>query len=78
MGCILLDRATSAAHTSRMTSPDPYTPPSYRGALLMLVLSLVGVVFVWLAYSAAMNTDFGRSVDIPDAGPVITAEPSAS
>lgn len=60
-----------------MSSPDPYTPPSYRGAIFMLVLSLVGVVLVWLAYSAAMNTDFGRSVDIPGAPPATTAEPAA-
>ena len=43
-----------------MSSPDHYTPPSYRGAILMLVLSLAGIVFVWLAYSAALNSDFGR------------------
>ena len=59
-----------------MSSPDPYTPSSYRGALLMLVLSLAGVVFVWLAYSAALKTDFGRSVDTPSAVPAITAPPS--
>jgi hypothetical protein len=60
-----------------MSSPDPYTPPSYRGALFMLVLSLAGVVFVWLAYSAALNTDFGRSIDPADPVPPITAQPSA-
>ena len=38
-----------------MSSPDHYTPSSYRGAILMLVLSLVGIVLLWLAYSAAMN-----------------------
>ncbi len=59
-----------------MSSPDPYTPPSYRGALLMLVLSLAGVVFVWLAYSAALKTDFGRAIDPADPAPAITAQPS--
>jgi hypothetical protein len=43
----------------------------------MLVLSLAGVVFVWLAYSAALNTDFGRGVDPADPVPAITAAPSA-
>lgn len=60
-----------------MSSPDPYTPPSYRGALFMLVLSLAGVVFVWLAYSAVLNTDFGRRIDPADPVPAITAQPSA-
>ncbi len=60
-----------------MSSPDPYTPSSYRGALFMLVLSLAGVIFVWLAYSAALNTDFGRSLDPADPVPAITAAPSA-
>jgi hypothetical protein len=60
-----------------MSSPDPYTPPSYRGALFMLVLSLAGVVFVWLAYSAALKTEFGRGIDPADPGPAITAQPSA-
>ena len=60
-----------------MSSPDPYTPSSYRGAILMLVLSLAGVVFVWLAYSAALKTDFGRGVDSQGAPmPAITAQPS--
>ena len=38
-----------------MSSPDPYTPSSYRGAILMLVLSLAGIVFLWLAYGAALE-----------------------
>ena len=42
------------AHTSPMSSPDPYTPPSYRGALVMLVVIVLGVAFAWLAYSNAL------------------------
>ncbi len=60
-----------------MSSPDPYTPSSYRGAILMLVLSVAGVIFVWLAYSAALKTDFGRGLDPVDPVPGITAQPSA-
>ena len=60
-----------------MSSPDPYTPSSYRGALFMLVLSLAGVIFVWLAYSAALKTDFARGMDPADPVPAITAQPSA-
>jgi hypothetical protein len=37
------------------TSPDRYTPPSYRGSILMLIVSLVGITFMWLAYSWALN-----------------------
>ena len=48
-----------------MTSPDPYTPPSYRGAILMVVVIVLGIAFLWLAFSNALNSDFGRSVDIP-------------
>ena len=60
-----------------MSSPDPYTPSSYRGALFMLVLSLAGVIFVWLAYSAALKTDFGRGLDPADPVPAVTARPSS-
>ena len=74
---VRLDTAASPAHTSPMSSPDHYTPPSYRGAILMLVLSVAGIVIVWLAYSAAMNSDFGRGVDPVDPRPAITARPSA-
>ena len=59
-----------------MSSPDSYTPPSYRGALFMLVLIIAGVVFVWLAYSAALKTDIGRGIDPTGSLPAITAEPS--
>ena len=59
-----------------MASPDSYTPPSYRGALFMLVLILVGVALVWLAYSAAMDVGFERSVDDPGATPAATVETS--
>lgn len=59
-----------------MTSPDPYTPPSYRGAMFMLVLILVGVVLVWLAYSAAMDVSFERGADDPGATPAATVESS--
>ncbi len=37
------------------TSPDAYTPPTYRGAILMLVVSLVAIVAVWLAYGWALG-----------------------
>jgi len=60
-----------------MSSPDPYTPSSYRGALFMLVLILAGVVFVWLAYSAALKVDIGRDVEDPGTVPALTAGPSA-
>ena len=59
-----------------MSSPDPYTPSSYRGAILMLVLSLAGIVFLWLAYGAALNTPFGRGLDPADPVPVVTVQPS--
>jgi hypothetical protein len=32
-----------------------YTEPSFRGAILMLVISVVGVTLVWLAYSWALS-----------------------
>lgn len=37
------------------TSPDHYTPPSYRGAIIMLAVSIAGIVFVWQAYSWALS-----------------------
>jgi hypothetical protein len=37
------------------TSPDVFTPPSYRGAILMLVVSLVAIVALWLAYGWALG-----------------------
>ena len=37
------------------TSPDHFTPPSYRGAILMLVVSLTAIVFLWLAYGWALS-----------------------
>jgi hypothetical protein len=37
------------------TSPDHYTPPSFRGTCLMLVLMVTGIVAVWLAYSWALG-----------------------
>jgi hypothetical protein len=37
------------------TSPGGYTPPSYRGALLMFVVSMAGIIVLWLAYSWALN-----------------------
>jgi len=60
-----------------MTSPDSYTPPSFRGAAFMLVLILAGVVLAWLAYSAALNTGFGRGVEDPGGSPATTVQPSA-
>ena len=61
----MLDSRLRAAHTLPMTSPDPYTPPSYRGAILMVVVIVLGIAFLWLAFSNALNSDFGRNVDIP-------------
>lgn len=49
-----------------MTSPDPYTPPSYRGAIAMLILIILGIAFAWWAFVNVLDTDFGRSVDIPN------------
>jgi hypothetical protein len=37
------------------TSPDSFTPPSYRGAFLMLIVSLVVIVLLWLAYGWALG-----------------------
>jgi len=37
------------------TSPNPYTPPSFKGACCMLVVSVTGVALAWLAYSWALN-----------------------
>lgn len=47
------------------TSPDHYTPPSYRGAIIMLVVSLVGIVLVWLAYGWALGELAGTGVPTP-------------
>ena len=40
-----------------------YTEPSFRGALLMLVVCIVLVALVWLAYSWALNHP-----QVPDPG----------
>ena len=61
----MLDSRLRAAHTLPMTSPDPYTPPSYRGAILMVVVIVLALAFLWLAFSNALDSDFGRNVDIP-------------
>ena len=61
----MLDSRLRAAHTLPMTSPDPYTPPSYRGAILMVVVIVLGIAFLWWAFSKALDSDFGRNVDIP-------------
>jgi hypothetical protein len=37
------------------TSPNPYTPASYRGAGCMLIATLVGIGLVMLAYSWAVT-----------------------
>jgi hypothetical protein len=37
------------------TSPNPYTPPSYKGVGCMLVVTLVGFALVMLAYSWAVT-----------------------
>jgi hypothetical protein len=39
----------------RERSLGEYTEPSFRGALLMLVLSIVVLTILWLAYSWAVN-----------------------
>lgn len=43
-----------------------YTEPSFRGALVMLVVSVVVVALLWLAYSWALNHP-----DVPDPNGVI-------
>ena len=30
-----------------MTSPDHYDPPSYKGAIIILVVSLIGIGVAW-------------------------------
>jgi hypothetical protein len=47
------------------TSPDHYTPPSFRGAILMLVVALTGIVLAWLAYGWALGELSGVGVPIP-------------
>ncbi len=37
------------------TSPNSHTPPSFRGAILMLVVSLTAIVGLWLAYGWALG-----------------------
>lgn len=32
-----------------------YTEPSFRGAIVMLVISIVMVALIWIAYSWALN-----------------------
>ena len=32
-----------------------YTEPSFRGAILMLMVSVVVIALIWLAYSWALN-----------------------
>ena len=61
----MIDSRLRAAHTLPMTSPDPYTPPSYRGAILMLVVIVLTLAFLGWAFVNALDSDFGRSVDIP-------------
>ena len=41
-----------------------YTEPSFRGAVLMLVVSLVILAILWMAYSWALNQ---HGVDDPNA-----------
>jgi len=35
------------------TSPGSYTPPSFRGALLMLLVSVLVVAGAWWVYATA-------------------------
>ena len=32
-----------------------YTPPSFRGGILMIVVILAGIILMWLAYGWALN-----------------------
>ncbi len=56
-----------------MTPPDPHTQPSYRGAITMMVLVLVVIAVVWLLFVNVLDSDFGRGVYVPDAGPGATS-----
>jgi hypothetical protein len=58
-----------------MSSPDPYTPPSYRGAIVMLIVIIIGIAFVWWAFINVLDTDFGRSVNLPNPPPVQETAP---
>jgi len=57
-----------------MSSPDPYTPPSYRGVIVMLIVIVIGIAFVWWAFANVLDTDFGRSVNLPN----VPAEPETA
>lgn len=46
-----LDIAVGVAHTSTMTSPDHYTPPSFKGAIVAIVLAVIGIAIVWWAFA---------------------------
>ncbi len=37
------------------SSPDPYTPASFRGTLVMLAAILAGLAAVWIAYGWALE-----------------------
>ena len=55
-----LDNGTRAAHTLGVMkkkgeigqSPDSYSPPSFRGALFMLIITAVGIALMWYAYAS--------------------------
>lgn len=43
----------------------PYQGSSFRGPLIVLVVSLIAVGVIWLAFSGALNTDFGVTIAPP-------------
>lgn len=57
----LLDAEASRTYTGPVKrkleefgqSPDPYSPPSYRGVLLALVLIIGAVALLWYAFAMA-------------------------
>lgn len=49
-----------------MSSPDPYSPPSFRGVIIMAIVIILGIAFVWWAFANVVDTDLGRSEDLPN------------
>jgi len=56
-----------------MSSPDPYQPPSYKGAIAVAVVSLVVVVIVWVSFANALDSDWAKEMFGP--GAPTTSEP---
>lgn len=42
-------------HTSRMTSPDQYTPPSYKGAILAAIFVIVVIAILVVAFTGIIR-----------------------